>query len=42
MMLSVVLSIRFTVNKMILKYQSGRKHELNERHDETSEKGEEL
>ncbi len=30
MMLSVVLSISFTVNKMILKYQSGRKHELND------------
>ncbi len=28
MMLSVVLSIGLLVNKMILKYQSGRKHEL--------------
>ncbi len=39
MMLSVVLSISFVVNKMILKYQSGRKHEFNERHDETSREG---
>ncbi len=33
------LIYRFTVNKMIPKYQSGRKHELYERHDETSERG---
>ncbi len=35
MMLSVV-HLRLTVNKMILKYQSGRKHELTNDYDETS------
>ncbi len=39
MMLSVVLSIGFMVNKMILKYQSGRKTRTNERHDKRA-KGE--
>ncbi len=38
MMLSVVFIYRFTVNKMILKYQSGRNTRTNERHDETSER----
>ncbi len=28
------LIYRFTVNKMILKYQSGRKHGATKRHDE--------
>ncbi len=32
------LIYRFTVNKMILKYQSGRKHELTNIYDETSER----
>ncbi len=40
MMLSVVLSIGFTVNKMILKYQSELKTQTNERHDGTSEREE--
>ncbi len=33
------LIYRFTVNKMILKYQSGPKTQTNERHDETGERG---
>ncbi len=41
MMLSVVLSIRFTVNK-ILKYQSGRKHELTNDMMKSRRKGKEL
>ncbi len=39
MMLSVVLS-SVTVNKMILKYQSGRKHELTNDMMKRAEKGE--
>ncbi len=38
MMLCIVLIYQFTVNKMILKYQSGRTD--NERHDRAAKKGE--
>ncbi len=38
MMLSVVLSIGFTVNKMILEISIRAKIRTNERHDETSER----
>ncbi len=42
MMLSVVLSISVTVNKMILKYQSGRKHELTNDMMRNGKRGKEL
>ncbi len=40
-MMALAVFYRFTVNKMILKYQSRRKLELTN-HDETSESGKEL